>query len=147
MDFGQSLTGRAVVNRAFVSALRASIPIAGLAVAGCGDEAALEWHQLPEDPVVTEYVLNRCLTAARGPTRTTYNDWDEAIEECRITASRIARYCPDGAKCYPGSVSHAQVLAVLPAKAIEAGTAKTERLGPTDESAVGKADLPNNSGL
>jgi len=34
-----------------------------------------------------------------------------------------------------------------PAKAIEAGTAKTERLGPQDESAVGNADLPNNSGL
>lgn len=33
------------------------------------------------------------------------------------------------------------------AKAIEAGTAKTERLGPTDESAVGNADLPNNSGV
>lgn len=33
------------------------------------------------------------------------------------------------------------------AKAIEGGTAKTERLVPTDGSAVGKADLPNNSGI
>jgi len=57
------------------------------------------------------------------------HDWRPQYD--RNTGGKTKRICR---RCY----------AREPAKAIEAGTAKTERLGPTDESAVGKADLPSN---
>ena len=93
---------------------RAFILIAVVALTAC-DAGELQWHQAPEDPEVQQYVFERCLTATRGPERTVYNDWDEAIYACSGQASGAARYCPDGAKCSgPVSSTRADVRAILP---------------------------------
>lgn len=91
---------------------------AALALAGCDmSPDPLNWTNVPNDPEVREYVFQRCLRGATGPSHTQYNDWDEAIKACGAHAERISRYCPEGASCNPNvSITRADVRAVLPPK-------------------------------
>lgn len=100
---------------------RKFIALAALgALSACGNDTPgtannpLLWHQQPEDPEVKNLVFNQCLATAKGPVKTVYNDWDEAIDSCRVAAANVARYCPANAVCEPGAVSLEQVRAVLP---------------------------------
>jgi len=85
-----------------------------LALAAC-DDGRLRWFEQPNDPAVFAYVNDQCLVRARGPNVTHYNDWAEAIGECRTTAENASRYCPAGARC-TAAVSLADVRRVLPAR-------------------------------
>lgn len=96
--------------------MRYAIIISALILAGCNEtnDGALAWYEQPSDPQVYAFVNDQCLSKARGPQATTYNDWAEAIEECRVTASSVSRYCPAGKRCSGGAVSLADVRKVLP---------------------------------
>ena len=100
-----------------VSSLRASIGIA-LALSGCAPpaDAPIGYYDLPTDPQVENYVFSQCLTQAKGPDRTVYNDWDEAIDACGRWAANAARYCPAKAKCNTDALTRADVRAILPAQ-------------------------------
>lgn len=102
-----------------VLSLRASIGIAlALCLTGCerGPDDPLLWHQVPTDPQVENFVFSQCLTQAKGPTKTHYNDWDEAIDACGRWAADAARYCPAKAKCTGDISTRDAVRAILPAK-------------------------------
>lgn len=92
--------------------LAASIAIA---VAGCSPKAGGEVNasNAPSDPEVQNHVFRQCLAMAKGPSTTHYNDWDEAIGECRRTAMWAAQYCPDGYECSIDLPPRAEVRAIL----------------------------------
>ena len=89
-----------------------------LSLSACGDEKqdTLTFWTAPVDPEVEQYAFERCLHSATGPSETTYNDWDEAIVECRRHASHVATYCPAGKDCLPSIPSRNDVRAVLTSK-------------------------------
>ena len=74
----------------------------------------MNWLQQPNDPEVMVYVFEKCMKSASGPQVTRYNDWDEAIQECRLTAASASAYCPKEKVCTPSSVTLEQVRAILP---------------------------------
>lgn len=79
---------------------------AALFLAGCEktDESLYqEYWDHPQDAQVNIMAMEKCLASARGPARTTFNDWDEAIEACTSFADDASRYCPDNemADCLP----------------------------------------------
>jgi hypothetical protein len=97
---------------------RSGIAIAfGLFLTGCNSSpAALEWYELPTDPQVENYVFSQCLTETKGPAKTHYNDWDEAINACGRWAADAARFCPPEAKCRSDVLQRKDVRTILPAK-------------------------------
>lgn len=92
-----------------------AIIASALLLAGCAEpDRPLSWMEVPNEPRVESYLFQQCLRSAKGPTKTHYNDWDEAINACAAAAESQSRYCPAGAKCSPSISSRADVLAILP---------------------------------
>ena len=96
------------------------------ALAGCSSEPErmAYWDRIETDPQVQVYVMQQCLTATSGPEKTEYNDWDEAIEECRDFAIITARYC--ARECIEGETTRADVRAVLPQAMLKTLTEKDD---------------------
>lgn len=102
-----------------VLSLRASIGIAVAAcLAGCAPaaEEPLSWLDAPSDPQVRNYVFEQCLRLSKGPAKTVYNDWDEAIGACSRTAANQSTYCPEDRECRSDIASRADVRSMLPAQ-------------------------------
>ena len=97
------------------------IPALALALAGCAPspDDELVWTQVPNDPQVENFVFQRCLAEAKGPTKTVYNDWAEAIQQCGRQAASQSRYCPPDRKCRPDISSRDDVRAILPTPDME----------------------------
>lgn len=62
---------------------------------GC-DTSQEEWayYEHPQDAEVQVFAMGQCLTRAKGPNSTHYNDADEVVSACEQWADDVARYCP-----------------------------------------------------
>jgi hypothetical protein len=86
--------------------------IALIGLSACGDK--IYWTNAPSDPQVEAYLFDQCLTKARGPIRTHYNDLDEMVEQCSRSAAIKSKFCPEKLQCAPDLLPRADVRAILP---------------------------------
>ena len=69
----------------------ATLAIAALALSGCGE---LKYPKYAPDQKLRAELFQACLKALpAGPISTQYNDWDEVVAECSLSAYRQSLYC------------------------------------------------------